>query len=336
MPATLPKHGAVFAKKLAQDLLEKGFSEHQVFNGTGLSPEILRPDKPVVEFDRIASFYEHAAVLVDDDILGFVRGQKREMRRTGLISYVGVSSPTVLGFLKNISQYRRVFSDAVELDCETLETDGVAKWYFNVPVRIRRQQYVEFGASGLLHAIRQAANHRICPVLVTFRHTRNANIQEFERYFGCPVRFGENDNSYQFNRSDLALPLITADNELYKVLRNCCERALQIKSRNTAPLVVEVERAISDRLSRGEASQDDVASALGMSPRTLSRRLAAENTTFFKILEELRLALAKNYLRKSDLALAEIAFLLGYSGLSSFNDAFKRWTGETPGQYRNK
>jgi len=68
----------------------------------------------------------------------------------------------------------------------------------------------------------------------------------------------------------------------------------------------------------------------------LSRRLASEGTTFFKTLEELRQALARNYLRDSGLTLAEIAFLLGYSGLSSFNDAFKRWTGHTPGQYRNR
>jgi len=336
MPGHYPKHGAVFAKQLADDLLDQGYSEHQVFDGSGFSRADLEPEKPVAEIDRIVSFFEHAADLTGDDILGFVRGQKREMRYSGLISYIGISSPTVLSFLQNLSHYRRVFSDAIEVDCDRLDRDGVLIWHFNIPFRIKRQQFVEFGASGFLHAIRQVANRHICPALVTFGHARNANTDEFSRYFGCDVRFKDSQNALHFKAADLALPLITADDELYKVLRNCCEHALELKTRNIPSLIVEVERAISDRLSKGKATQEDVAKALGMSPRTLSRRLASEGTTFFKTLEELRQALARNYLRDSGLTLAEIAFLLGYSGLSSFNDAFKRWTGHTPGQYRNR
>ncbi len=331
----LPKHGAVYAKKLADDLIEQGYCEHQIFHGTGLSAEMLQPDQPVARFDMIASFFERAAELTDDDILGFARGQKREIRRSGLISFVGVSSPSVMSFIRNVAHYRRVFTDAVEVDCDMLEDDGVLKWHFNVPASIIHRQYLEFFASGLLHAMRQAANRKFCPELVTFRHARNANIAEFTRYFGCEVRFGACENSYKFKVDDLALPLMTADDELYKILKNCCEHALQVKSRNIPSLIVEVERAISDRLTRGEATQENVARALGMSPRTLSRRLAEEGMTFFKALDGLRKALALNYLRHSNLMLAEITFLLGYSGLSSFNDAFKRWTGQTPGQYRN-
>jgi len=333
MAVMFPKHGAVYAKKLASDLLDQGYSEHQVFQGTGLTPALLRPEKPMVEFNLIAAFFEYAAQLTGNDALGFMRGQKRDLRRAGLIAYVGVSAPTVMGFIQNLSRYRRVFSDAIEVDCEALESDGALKWHFNVPAKIKRNQFVEFGASGLLHDIRRVANRRIVPNLVTFRHGRSSNTGEFSRYFGCEVQFGTKENAIYLRPADLALPLTTADDELYKVVRDCCENALKLKSRNAPALIVEVEGAISDRLSKGEASQDDVAKALGMSPRTLSRRLASQGTTFFKILEELRLALAMTYLRESGLVLSEIAFLLGYSGLSSFNDAFKRWTGTTPGQY---
>jgi AraC-like DNA-binding protein len=335
MTTTIPTHGAVYAKTLASDLLEKGFSKHQVYQDTGLSEAMLEPEKPVVEFARLAAFYENAAQLCDNDILGFTRGQQREMRRAGLIYFVGVSSPTVLDLLKNLGRYRRVFSDAIEMNCEDLEADGILSWHFRVPEHVRRRQFVEFAASGLIQAMRQAANRKIYPELISFRHARNENTAEFERFFGCEVRFGDPENSFKFREIDLALPLKTADSELYKVLKNCCENALQIKARNRPNLAVEVERLISDRLSAGEATQEDVARALGMSPRTLSRRLAGDGTTFFKVLQELRKSLAVNYLRDSNLVLAEIAFLLGYSGLSSFSDAFKRWTGKTPGLFRN-
>ena len=71
-----------------------------------------------------------------------------------------------------------------------------------------------------------------------------------------------------------------------------------------------------------------------MSPRTLSRKLGRAGTSYFTILEELRKALAIRYLRESRLPLSEIAFLLGYSGLNSFSEAFRRWTGQSPGQFR--
>jgi len=317
------------------DLADQGYSEQQIFHRSGLSWALLEPDKPVAEIDRVASLFENAARLAGDDLLGFTRGQTREMRRSGLISYVGVSSPTITDFVKNVTRYRRVFSDAIELDCDMLESNGILKWHFSVPVKVKRRQLVEFAASGLIHALREAADVELSPELVSFRHARNANTDGFERYFGCEVRFGASGNSFRFRTGDLALPLVTADDELFRVLRNCCEHALQIKARNVPLLVVEVEHAISDRLTSGEATQEDVARALGMSPRTLSRRLADEGTTFFQTLEGLRKALAMNYLRDSSLALAEIAYLLGYSGAGSFSDAFKRWTGETPGQFRN-
>jgi len=335
MPVTFPKHGAIYAKELAEYLEGQGFSAHQIFHGSGLAVDMLESTKPVVEFDRIASFFEHATQLTGNDILGFARGKERELRRAGLISFVGVSSPTVRDFLKNVAHYRRVFSDALDLNCTELDNGGVLEWQFNVPETILRRQYVEFGASGLLHALRQVTNNNINLNMATFRHARNENTDEFEHYFGCEVEFGALENSFRFKLSDLDLPLVTADDELYHVLRNCCEHALQIKARNVPPLVVQVERMISDKLTKGEATQDEIARALGMSPRTLSRRLVEEGTSFFKTLEGLRKSLAVNYLRDSNLALAEIAFLLGYSGLSSFSDAFKRWTGKTPGQYRS-
>lgn len=330
-----PLHGAVFVQTLARDLLAQGFDGHQIFGGSGITPDLLDQEKPFLPFDQIAAFFERASELTGDDLLGFVRGGKREMRRTGLISYVGLSSPTVKDFIRNVARYRRVFSDAVEINIDRLEQDGVLRWYFAVPTNVKRRQYVEFGASGLVFAMRQATNRNFCPELVTFHHSRKTNIEAFERFFGCPVKFGQNANAYHFKATDLELPLMTADNELYKVLTDLCERVLKDKSRNLPPIVVEVERAIADKLASGDASQEIVARTLGMSARTLSRRLAEQNTTFFKTLEELRTALAVNYLKDSNLSLAEISYLLGYSGLSSFNDAFKRWTGNTPGQYRD-
>lgn len=334
MKRSRPTHAAVSVQTLAAELLKQGYPARKVFAGTGFGPDLLEQAKPVAAFEEIAGFFEHAAALTGDDALGFRRGTVREMRRLGLISYVGMSSPSVRTALVNIARYRRVFSDAIEIDVQRLDSEGLLRWHFAVPSNVRRRQYVEFGASGLLHELRKASNRRFTPEAVSFSHARKTNIAEFERFFGCAVRFGQTRNTVTFSQEVLDMPLMTADDALYSVLVDHCELVLTSKSRNMPAIIVDVERAIADRLASGTAAQEEIARDLGMSARTLSRRLAEEKTTFQKIVEQLRASLASSYLRDSDLSLAEIAFLLGYSGLSSFSEAFKRWTGQSPGQYR--
>lgn len=334
MPEQRYRHGAIYAKSLAVYLLAEGYSESQVFSATAFTPDLLAQDKPFAEFPDIADFFEHAATLSGNDILGFERGIERDMRRSGLLSYVGLSSPTVRDFIKNFARYRRVFTDVVELDESRLDQECVLSWYFRVPARVERRQLVEFGASGILSGLEKAAHQKLRLRKVCFRHLRKTHIDVIEDFLGCPVEFGAAENAFFFDPSALEVPLATADHELYSVLRQYAEDVLDHGRRNTSALIVDVERAIAARLAAGEANQDRVARALGFSSRTLARRLAQEGTTFFCTLQELREGLAISYLKNSDLGLGEIAYLLGYSNLSSFTDAFKRWVGVSPGRYR--
>jgi AraC-like DNA-binding protein len=97
-----------------------------------------------------------------------------------------------------------------------------------------------------------------------------------------------------------------------------------------------VERIIAKLLCGGKAETEPVAHELGMSVRTLARRLGELGVTFAQILDELRQDLALRYLRDPNLSLSQIAFLLGYSELSAFSHAFRRWTRTTPGEWRMK
>jgi AraC-like DNA-binding protein len=93
---------------------------------------------------------------------------------------------------------------------------------------------------------------------------------------------------------------------------------------------LKVENAIAPLLPHGQAEIGKTAEELGVSRRTLARRLASEGLTFRKVLDSLRIDLARRYLREKDLPISEIAWLLGYREVSAFNHAFKRWTGDAP------
>jgi AraC-like DNA-binding protein len=111
-----------------------------------------------------------------------------------------------------------------------------------------------------------------------------------------------------------------------------CDEALASRIAKSSAWRLSVENAIAPLLPHGRARIAEISQRLGISPRTLERRLATEGLTFSRVLDELRLDLAKRYLRERGLPISEIAWLLGYREASAFNHAFKRWTGTTPKQ----
>jgi AraC-like DNA-binding protein len=175
-----------------------------------------------------------------------------------------------------------------------------------------------------------------------FAHPRNSNLKDFKRFFLCPIEFGsasiEGAAGYllEFSMDTLAIPLITADPKLVNALKPFCEAAAMARGAATGTLRSGVEREIEKLLPIGKAQAQNVAKALALSVRTLSRRLADDGTTYAEVVDQLRRSLAQQYLKDQSLSLSQIAWLLGYEGSTSFNHAFKRWTGRSPSAARNE
>jgi AraC-like DNA-binding protein len=119
-------------------------------------------------------------------------------------------------------------------------------------------------------------------------------------------------------------------------LTGYCEEILASREDSSPDLRHRAERIITKLLCRGEAESEAVGHELGMSVRTLARRLGELGVSFAQILDELRHDLALRYLRDPNLSLSQIAFLLGYSELSALSHAFRRWSRTTPGEWRTK
>jgi AraC-like DNA-binding protein len=129
---------------------------------------------------------------------------------------------------------------------------------------------------------------------------------------------------------------VTADRYLNKILLQDCEHALAYRRPDAGPLRIAVENAITPLLPHGKARLEAVAPALGVSSRTLARRLAAERLSFGEILNQLRSDLAMHYLGEAKLSISQIAWLVGYQGVSAFSHGYKRWTGMTPKKMRDR
>jgi AraC-like DNA-binding protein len=334
MPETSPLHDAVWARQLAEQLKTSGQPVKRLLAEVGIEPRSLNAEGARLPFDRIATFFELAADAMGDDCLGLRFGQTRESRDAGLIGYVGLSSPTVLGALRNLDRYRQVFSDAIEIRADALEETGILRWDFRASPTQRKQQFLEFSATNLVRFLRKVTGRNLVPESTSFSHPRNEHIREFERFFGCPVDFAAPENHIRFKLQDIRLPIHTADDKLLRILEEHCRVVLDRYEVAPPSLIERVERLVVDRLTTDEAKAEIIATELGMSKRTFARRLTDLGTSFNAIVETLRRELALTYLRGSSLSQTEIAFLLGYTEVSSFNHAFRRWTGKTPGQVR--
>jgi len=235
-----------------------------------------------------------------------------------------------------LARYCRIVNESARIAIVRRTGAAVVEFGFIGIPRHRARQAVEFQVAVLLKALREMTGRAVRPTRVALVHLRKADQREFDRAFGCRVEFGAPADRVEFSSDTSALPLVTKDPHLLETLRPFCEEAAKARSTTIGSMRAWAENEAQRLLPHGQASADAVAKALGVSVRTLSRRLSAEGTTFAEVIDHLRRSLALEYLKEPGFSSAHIAWLLGYEGSTSFNHAFKRWTGYSPSVARRE
>ena len=245
-----------------------------------------------------------------------------------LLDYLVLTSDTVDAGVRQLAHYFRLVGNPV-----TITLDEHAD-----PIRVDMASTAPFGleysaALMILH-FRHETDGRFAAAEVSFQHVPD-DAAGFERTLGCKVRPAAAWNGVSVRLDAWRLPLRRRD----PVLRHMLEaQANDILSRlpTHTGLALEVQRALAARVTRGDARVDTLARQLGMSGRTLQRRLAGEGLSYQALLEDARKEAAGRYISESTLAIGEVAYLVGYSEPAPFHRAFKRWFGTTPEGFRQK
>lgn len=281
-------------------------------------------------------FLEEAGRLLEDDCFGLHLAQETDPREFGAIYYVSASSDTALDAVVNLMRFVRVVN-AVE--AFTLHKSGhqiVLEGRSITGIEGFGRHMFEYGDAVFLCVLRELTGKRIKPTLLEFDHERTTSKEELVAFFGCPIKFGCPVHRVVFERNELEAPLLTADSHLNQMVRGFLETALGKREYASTPMRARVEKIVSKLLPNGKASVENVAREMSMSTRTIARRLADEGLTYTTLVDELRRDIALRYLENPELELTEIAWLLGYTEVSSFNHAFRRWQGRSPTAYRKK
>jgi len=278
-------------------------------------------------------FLNVVAHAVADPFLGFHLAQKCELRELGLLYYIAASSRTMGEAWRRGARYTSVVNEGLSLSYAEGQQIVMTFDFVGVPRHIDRHQ-IEFGMATLVQLCRKLTGRELLPIRIAFIHRRNENVSELSALFGCHVEFGASADQATFDLAFRDLPVVSADAHLNELLTGYGEEALARRSPNHGSFRAQVENAIVPLLPHGKARAAEIAEHLGVSQRTLARRLAVEGATFSDLLESLRGDLARQYLADDGLTISQVAWLLGYQEVSAFTHAFKRWTGMTPRESR--
>ncbi|PLR70920.1 AraC family transcriptional regulator [Bacillus sp. UMB0728] len=188
--------------------------------------------------------------------------------------------------------------------------------------------------SFLIELGRRGTGKPLTAGFVEFSHPMG-NVNTLEAYFGCSIRIGADRNRLTLHQKDLDLPFVSYNLELLEALTPVLDKSLNEEQRirsNTEVVKWIIERSLAD----GRPNIHTVASELGMSDRTLQRRLTEEGTRFNHLLAEVRHNRAREYLSNPSIDIKEVAFLVGYEDQNAFYRAFRLWEGDTPSNWRNE
>lgn len=326
---------AVWAEQIARLLEARGQPVDSILHEAGLSRTEIAAPEARIAFAKHAALIGAAATHLKDSCFGLRFGASLDPLDAGAIAYLAANSPTLEAAIENYITYLRTTTEGftarlsaegeiVRLAIEAAEGEAEPG-----------PQCYEFALATTVNICRFVVGRRISPALVEMKHPRDSELEEFKRYFGGSIAFGASRYAVTLQRSLLATPCRSADPRLFRIVKAYCDELLG-RSRATADFKEEVENLVGSLLPTGTATAAHVASTLGMSERTLSRRLGEERITFREIVEQQRQRLAFRYLNDPAIRPTQIAYLLGYSEPSAFSHAFRRWTGQSPARYRAK
>lgn len=321
----------IMLRLIYQAMLNAGLPAEAVLAKAGVA--LQRLDDPSARTPNAAQamFWQAAEDVSRDPHIGLHLGAHLPLYRGQVLEYLFTSSPTFGDGLKRAMAFHRLLSDVVS---GQLVVNDQHCYLVGMAGPKAHRHFSECLAAGLIQFFRFVTDNQFIPQGVHFEHSEGAPKEEYERIYGCPATLGCAEYRLYFNRDVLEHRVWQAEPRLLRLHEQLANEQLAELERHD--LVTEVRRAIGEMLESGDTSLEAVAGRLGLPPRRLRSQLAEANTSFNQILADYRSRLSRRLLAKTDEPIEQIVYLTGFSEPSTFYRAFKRWTSETPVEYRKR
>jgi len=272
-----------------------------------------------------------AAELSGDPFFGLKGAEYFRPAHLGALGFAWLASSSLRTAFQRLSRYARMINDKLTI---TLEEDEQL-FYVSIDAQLPllNERIREDGQlATLLKISRVIASKDFNPALVRFKQSEPADPGYFYELFRCPIEFNSEHTTLVINLDAMDKRLTGSNDELAKLNEHIVVKYLAHLDKGD--IVNRTRAAIIDGLGSGLVTETSIAESLHMTPRNLHRKLQKEDTSFKTLMTEIRQDLAHQYIKDRSKTLTEIAFLLGFSEVSSFSRAYKGWNGQPPSETR--
>jgi AraC-like DNA-binding protein len=333
--ANVPKIHARSAGFIVDDLRRRRLAVDKLLQEVGLEKAGLSDPENRVPQTPVFHLMERAASLTGDASYGLRLGASVDPGNRGLLGFIALNSPTLIEAMANIQRFYKVGREGHDCEIERFGPQVAFRFRIADPALRGLRHTSEYLAATVVRGCRDLTCQSISPIRVEFIHDEPDERVEYFKFLGCPVKFGAEWDAVIYAEETTRLPVKGADTKLLEVLEATCQRLLGPTPKGR-DLVREVRHLIIERLPTGSASLNPIARQLGVSSKTLERRLAQHGESFSTLLDRTRFNAVTHYLEDPDMSLTQVAYLAGYTEPATLVRAFKRWTGKTPAKFRER
>lgn len=335
MPDTQPKIRTSVVIELGGYAARRAIAIEPILQEVGLAGISLEDPLQTAPLNGVMALFERLAHILNDPCLGLNFAEAFRFSSGGLLEHIVRAAPTAREMLVTGTKYAHVFVTQIDVSFVEEGTLGHLRWTFPPSVTAPRAQFGTFLMAMVVHRLRPAAGQDWRPLMVEFQHRESLTPRNSRGVFGDRVKFNMPANQMIIDGPSLSRPLPTADPMLFAMLQELGDKWLA-EARGTPSVTDATREEIAARLKQGKAGLEPVATALGITARSLQWRLEQEGTSFERVLNETRARLAEHLLRDTDRSLTEIAFDLGFSDSSAFSRAASRWFAMPPRAFRRQ
>jgi len=277
---------------------------------------------------------KQAVDLSKDPLLGLHVGEQIKPGYYGPLGYIAMSCATLGAALQKHLQYQQLVSNHGQVKIDIKQE--VFKVIWQPQIKDVDRHVVENIFSAWVCFGRWICAQDIVPLDVTFQHASSEDQAEYQRVFRCPVKFAQAENALYLPLRYLEQTLVQTDSELRQHFEHKAAILVQTLQQEDDEFLQELKVWMTHALLQGNLTLESTADHFELTPRSLQRRLAQRQQSYKAMLDIIRQELAQQYVCDQSINLAEVTFILGFADQPSFQRAFKRWTGKTPGHYRKQ
>ncbi len=312
-----------------------GINSRDILIQAGMDPAKLFDSNARFPFLAMTRLWHLATEVTGDPCFGIKVIDYWHPSNLHALGFAWLASGTLKEAIQRAERYVRIVNSGSTLNM-TETTEGYAIVAFTVPADCTIQPAnagIDAGMALILHLCRISVHKDLMPIRLEVTRQPPDCLEKYYNYFGPNILFDSKQNMLLFDKHTIEKRLPTANIDLAL----SCDKIIKeyLAKMDKSDIVMQVKARLTDHLSAGTITEQQIADMLNLSLRTLQRKLEEKGYTYKTLLEETRKELATQYIHNSRLSISEITYMLGFSEPSNFSRAFKRWTGKSPQSYRS-